>query len=86
MAFDLCLIFNRAPPSYRQFSLCWTDECLLSVELAGDAWTEESGDDKVQQMASDALAEHMRDCSVHLNMSVTVVKEANTSRIVVVRL
>jgi len=80
-AYTLCMIFKWAPSSYRRFSLCWTNDVALHIRRGIAARPKGSSDDNVLQVASTVLADNMRECAVHLDMSVTVIREAGTNRI-----
>ena len=90
----LCIFFECAPSSYRQFSLRWPAELPLSICFTdmGDTWKRNEGIEYEPRLvafdAAEALAEHMRRCVARAQhkMSVTVHKEAKLNRIVVVRL
>ena len=90
-AFLLCIHFALAPPSYRRFSLSWTDAMPLSLRFVNRTEPWPGGSIVCKPMvvafdAAEALAEHMRGCAGRLNMSVTVIKEGETNRVDVFRL
>lgn len=92
-AWNLSRFFGLALPSYRRFSVCWTSDGPLYVQLTG-----RRGDhcllgaelcylEPVAFDTADALAVHMRACAMRQNMSIsiTVVQEPMQG-VVVVRL